>query len=233
MIGERRRIKTPYPLPPDGRDGLVELLVAFAAHLDRADQVAIGFPGAVRAGKILRAPHFVATFGLGTPVDPEMVRRWEGFPLRAALAQRLGVPVRVVNDAELHGRAVITGVGLEVVVTLGTGFGAAIFEQGVAAPHLELSHMLHPNHDTFDQALGNRARKRVGDTRWNARVATGLALLDEVCDCDHLYLGGGNGRAVHRDGLGELRKKVTVIDNDAGILGGPRLFAAPRPTAER
>jgi polyphosphate glucokinase len=35
--------------------------------------------------------------------------------------------VRVANDADLQGGAVVKGTGLEVVITLGTGLGTAVY----------------------------------------------------------------------------------------------------------
>jgi hypothetical protein len=49
---------------------------------------------------------------------------------------------RAVNDAEVQGLAVIRGTGLELVVTLGTGVGTALFRDGELLPHLALAH--HP-----------------------------------------------------------------------------------------
>ena len=45
-----------------------------------------------------------------------------------------GTPVRVLNDAEVQGAAVIERQGLEVVFTLGTGLGCAVYDNGQLAP---------------------------------------------------------------------------------------------------
>ena len=50
---------------------------------------------------------------------------------------------------------VITGHGLEVVVTLGTGFGTAVFANGRLGAHLELSQHPFRSGGTYDEQLGD------------------------------------------------------------------------------
>ena len=50
--------------------------------------------------------------------------------------------MRVLNDADVQGFGAIKGHGVEMVLTLGTGAGTAIFRDGEIMPHLELAH--HP-----------------------------------------------------------------------------------------
>ncbi|HLX88975.1 MAG TPA: ROK family protein, partial [Acidimicrobiales bacterium] len=199
---------------------LVDDLVALVAPLPAYDRVAAGFPGMVRAGHVLSAPHFVTVHGPGTDVDPHLVTQWSSFPLADALAGRLGKPTRVANDADVQGAAVVKGKGLELVVTLGTGVGTAFFYQGQLMPHLELAH--HPLHkdETYNDQLGERARKQVGTTRWNRRVRKAVATLRALCFFDHCYIGGGNSKRV----AGSIASDVTIVDNTAGLLGGIKLW---------
>jgi polyphosphate glucokinase len=55
------------------------------------------------------------------------VAAWSDYDLAAGLEKELGKPVRVANDADLQGGAVVKGTGLEVVITLGTGLGTAVY----------------------------------------------------------------------------------------------------------
>ncbi len=112
MKSERVRMATPHPCTPaqlvDALAGLVEPLLA-QLHPTR---MSIGFPGVVRDNCILTAPH------LGD-------EGWHGVPLAAMLAERLGgLPVHMINDAEMQGFAAIEGHGIEFVLTLGTRRGA-------------------------------------------------------------------------------------------------------------
>jgi hypothetical protein len=43
-------------------------------------------------------------------------------PAKCKLAEELGHPAHVVNDADMAGLGVVSGTGLEMVITLGTGF---------------------------------------------------------------------------------------------------------------
>jgi polyphosphate glucokinase len=60
----------------------------------------------------------------------------------------------------------------------------------------------------------------MGTKKWNARLATTIAVLKELTYYDHLYIGGGNSARVKLD----LPPDVTLADNTAGILGGIRLW---------
>ncbi|HUI04780.1 MAG TPA: ROK family protein [Acidimicrobiales bacterium] len=219
MMADRVVVKTTYPCPPAT---MVEDLAQLVAPLPPAARVSAGFPGMVRNGRVLSAPHFVTEHGPGTAVDPELVRLWSGFDLAGALSARLGKPTRVANDADIQGAAVVTGRGLELVVTLGTGVGTAFFYEGRLLPHLEFAHHPFLKGDTYNEQLGDAARKDVGNARWNKRVRKAVATLRALSFFDHCFIGGGNARKLH----GDLGDDVSVIDNTAGILGGIRLWDA-------
>ena len=93
----------------------------------------------LRHGVVVATPHYVTRSGPRSRVDPDLVAEWNGFDARSALAEAFGVPVLVLNDAEVHGAGVVAGTGCELVLTLGTGLGCALFDGGRLAPHLELS----------------------------------------------------------------------------------------------
>jgi len=221
MVSPRVKVKTTYPMPPAA---LVAVLTTFSERFPDSKQIAIGFPGVVRRGRILSAPHFQTERGLGTDISPTLVKQWSGFNLAESVAKATGTTVRVVNDAEMQGLGIITGRGVEVVITLGTGFGFSVFEEGVAAPHMELGSMPLLKGKTLDEELGNRGRKSRGDAEWSARVHTTVGLIDTLVNFDHCYIGGGNARTIGRDGFGPILKKITIVGNIAGILGGRHLF---------
>lgn len=217
LVAEPVRMPTEYPCGPDD---LVQRLAELVAPLPAYDRISAGFPGVVRGGRILSAPHFVTTAGPGTKISPELVEEWAGFDLAGALESHLGRPAKVLNDAELQGAAVISGEGLELVITLGTGLGTALFEDGRLAPHLELAHHPFRKGETYNEQIGNAARKRIGAEKWNRRVQLAVRTLDALLFYDRLYVGGGNGKHVTVD----LGDKVTFVDNRAGILGGITLW---------
>ena len=204
MVVPRARVPSPHPCPPDR---MMTELVTLVSGLPAADRVSIGFPGVIRHGRVLTAPHF------GDEI-------WAGFPLESRMQQALGKPTRMLNDAEVQGLGVIAGAGIEIVLTLGTGVGSALFRNGVLAPHMELSH--HPIHKnkTYDDWLGNDAYKDVGRKRWNKRVRRMLGIIEVLLMPDAIYLGGGNAENL----LGELPPKVRIVSNAAGLTGGIALW---------
>ena len=145
---------------------------------------------------------------------------WAGFDLAGALRERLGKPVRLLNDATVQGLGVIAGHGLECVITLGTGFGFALYQDGRLAPHLELSQHIIRGKKTYDEYLGVAAAKRVGRKRWLRRVHRMLQQLRALVNFDTLYIGGGDARLIDF----KLPANVKVVSNDAGITGGVRLW---------
>lgn len=217
MVADRVAVKTTYPCPPSR---MLDDLAALVAPLPPADRVSAGFPGMVRNGVVLSAPHFVTQHGPGTTVDPALVKQWSAFDLAGALTKRLRKPTRVANDADIQGAAVVAGKGLELVITLGTGVGTAFFYDGRLLPHLEFAHHPFLKGDTYNEQLGDAARKDVGNQRWNKRVRKAVATFRALCFFDHCYIGGGNAKKIH----GSLGADVSMVDNTAGILGGIRLW---------
>jgi polyphosphate glucokinase len=204
MVAGPNRVDTPaHPAP----QVVVDALVGLALPLGYFDRISVGFPGVVRQGQVLTAPN------LGTP-------EWRHFPLAASLTDKLGKPARMLNDAEVQGLGVINRKGVECVITLGTGMGFALFQEGRPAPHLELSQ--HPIHKgkTYDQFIGAAALKSVGKAQWNRRLRRVLATINTLVGFDTLLIGGGNAKSVQI----ELAANIRLVGNEAGITGGVRLW---------
>jgi predicted TIM-barrel fold metal-dependent hydrolase len=205
IVGEPARVPTPpHPVHPEQ---VVEIIRTTSATIGSFERVSVGFPGLVRGGKVLTAPN------LGTEL-------WAGFDLQDQLAKQLGKPVRVMNDADVQGFGAINGNGLEMVLTLGTGAGTSLFQDGRILPHFELAH--HPLHGnkTYDEYLGNAALTLKGKKKWSKRVARTIGVLRTVINFDHLYLGGGNAKKL----TFELPPDVSVVPNSDGLTGGIRLW---------
>ena len=203
-LTERTRVVTPRPAGPEAvlaaLDGLIRTLGAF-------DRISLGFPGVVQEGVTRTAPH----------LDPS----WAGFALARCLEERTGKPARVLNDAAIHGLGVVEGRGLEAVITLGTDLGCCLYVDG-RPWQIELGHHPYRKGREYEAYLGNAARKAAGNRKWNRRVRRALGTIEALLNYRRLYLGGGNAKHVEREGL---PGNVTVIDNDAGLLGGIRLWS--------
>ncbi|MGH7047094.1 MAG: ROK family protein [Stellaceae bacterium] len=217
MVGDRHRV--PTPAKPVAREALIGAIDAAVSPLGEFERVSVGFPGYVRDGRVLTAPN-LGTETLG------------GFDLQAALAEHWGRPVRVLNDADVQGFGAIKGVGVEMVLTLGTGAGTAIFRNGEIMPHLELAHHPVRGNKTYDEYIGNAARQKKGKKAWSRRVARVIDILREVVHFDHLYLGGGNAKGL----MLTLPDDVTIVANTDGLTGGIGLWrtepSRPRHASE-
>ena len=219
LISPAVRLKTPYPCPPER---LVERLTKLASNVGEYDRVSVGFPGLVRAGTIHHVPSLSRATNGGV-TDPALVAAWRDFPLQSVLKKTFGKPTRVANDADVQGSAVVRGSGFEFVITLGTGVGTAVFQDGVLIPHIELSHAHFRRGESFDLALGNATRKRLGDLRWQKDVVRALKAFDAFLYFDHCYVGGGN--ASRMKGV-PLPPRCTLVSNTAGITGGIHLWSS-------
>ena len=220
LLADRVRVATTYPLSPQK---MVDTLVALVAPLPPADRASAGFPGVVRKGRVVTAPHFVTESGPGSRVVPELAKAWRGFDLAGSLEEKLGHPVRVANDADLQGWEVVSGEGLEMVVTLGTGVGSALFMDGRLAPHLELAQAPFRKDETYNGQIGDAALRRIGTKKWRKRVLEAISNFESLVNYDRLYLGGGNARHM----TGHIDPSITIVDNVAGILGGIKLWEHP------
>ena len=197
---KRHRIKTPKHRKPRQ---IVKVLADLVAPMGSFDHITIGFPGVVKNGKVISAPHF------GT-------KDWKGFDLAAAMSKKLGKPVKLLNDADVQGLAVIEGKGLELVCTLGTGFGTAWFRDGELMPHMDLAHLVVRKKDDFDIYAGDKTRRKIGNHQWSRRIRKLIGVLETVFAYDRLYLGGGNSSCLEF----KLPRNVTTVSNDAGMEGG-------------
>lgn len=211
MITERVRIPTPENCPPRLMlSKLKELLKLLPPTAPAYDRISVGFPGVVRAGKIYTAHN------LGD-------RPWRNFDLAKALQNQFNRPCRVLNDADLQGLAAVGkfgGKGVEMVITLGTGLGSSLFENGRLLPHMEFAHHPFRKGETYEEQLGNVAFEEVGKKRWNRRVKIAIATLRDLINFDHLYIGGGNAPEIKF----VLPHDASLIPNTLGMMGGIYLW---------
>ncbi len=201
-VSDRQRVPTPVVPTPlavlKGLDKLRELLPGF-------DRVSAGFPGVIKRGITYTAVN----------LHP----KWMNFPLQAELEKRWKKPVRVANDAAVQGYGAVSGKGVEMTLTLGTGMGSALFTDGRLCPGLELGH--HPwKTKTYEDYLGRRGLDKFGKKAWNKFLKQAIAQTSSTFNWDHLYLGGGNTKKISFD----PGPNVTIVSNETGIFGGVALW---------
>ncbi|HEV3182283.1 MAG TPA: ROK family protein [Steroidobacteraceae bacterium] len=166
----------------------------------RYDAVSIGYPGLVYHGRIAADPH---NLGKG----------WVGFDFVAAFRR----PVRLINDAAMQAVGSYRGRRM-LFLGLGTGLGATLIVDGVVEP-TEVGHMPYKYGRTFEDYVGERGRKRLGNHRWRKAVCQVIADLNAAFEADYIVLGGGNARR-----LKKLPPEVRLGSNNHAFTGGLRLW---------
>ncbi len=202
-LTDRVRVETPHPATPRA---VMRALLALIVPLGKFDRVSVGFPGVVIDGV--------------TKTAPNLGPAWQGFPLAASLEKATKRPVRALNDAGVQGYGVVEGRGVEMLLTLGTGMGCALFVDGHYVPNLELAHHPFVKDKTYEDYIGVRALEKLGKKKWNKHVARVLATIEPVFNPRRVYLGGGNAKHVKI----ELPPNVKITSNEAGLLGGIALW---------
>jgi polyphosphate glucokinase len=204
-VSERERVLTPAVPTPDAVLKSLDELKKMMAPFDR---VSVGFPGVVKQGCTYLAFNLHPLWAKGYPLQAELEKRWRK-------------PTRVGNDADVAGYGAIKGQGVELVLTLGTGLGAALFTSGRLCPGLELGHHIWRKKGmTYEDYLGRRGLDKYGKKAWNKLLQEAIQYTEALFNWDHLYLGGGNTKKI--DFLPP--KNVEIVSNETGLLGGVALW---------
>lgn len=203
-LKEYEREKTPSPPSPQN---VVDLIKTLASRFPEYDKITAGFPGYVKNGIVKTAPK------LGNDI-------WKDYNLQKELSKILGKPALVINDADLQGLSLAKGKGVEMVITLGTGFGSAIMRDGLLMPHLEMSQHPITKSKNYNDYVGEAALLKIGKERWVKRMKKVLGILKIVFNYDHLYISGGNAKLL----TFELDDNVSIENNREGIKGGAVLW---------
>src|SRR5262245_51036627 len=161
--------------------------------------VSIGYPGVVIRNRPVADPYNLGRGGAG--VD---------------FGAAFKCPVKVINDAAMqalgsykHGKMLFLG--------LGTGLGSAMVVDGIVEP-MELGHLPYRRR-TFEDYVGVRGRKRLGQKKWEKAVRDVIARLIAALEPHDVVLGGGNVK-----NLKELPPGCRVGDNANAFVGGFRLW---------
>ena len=204
LLMDYEKVITPRPATPAN---ILTAIKALIKKFPAYDKIAVGFPGYVKDGIVQTAPNLENN-------------SWQQFNLSVKLTEVFGKPTRVVNDADLLGLGVVSGKGLEMMITLGTGFGTALIKDGLLLPHIELAHHPITKKKTYDEYVGEKALQGEGLEKWNKHMQKVIAVLKTVFNYDLLYIGGGNASKINF----KLDKNVKIVTNKDGIDGGARLW---------
>jgi polyphosphate glucokinase len=216
LLSDRLRVATPEPSTPDAVVRSIARLVKRAgAGLDPNTPVGVGVPSVVIDGVTLTAAN----------VDPA----WIGFDAGTALAKALKRPVHVLNDADAAGLAEMrygAGAGKDgvvLVLTLGTGVGSALFNDGRLVPNTELGHMEIRGRDAERRsAAAARTRRGLSWKAWASDLDEHLHAIDKILWPALIIFGGGVSKRADRF-LPLLTARPPMVSatlqNDAGIVG--------------
>lgn len=216
LLADRLRVATPNPSTPAAVIRSIARLVKRAgAGLDPNAPVGVGVPSVVLDGVTWTAAN----------VDPS----WIGFDAESALVKALKRPVLVLNDADAAGLAEMrygAGAGRDGVVlilTLGTGVGSALFNDGHLVPNTELGHMEIRGRDAERRsAAAARTRRGLSWKAWATDLDEHLHAIDWILWPGLIIIGGGVSKRADRFlPLLTVRPPIVpaTLQNDAGIVG--------------
>jgi polyphosphate glucokinase len=211
LLGERFKIETPAQLTPAKMGAAA---AEIAAHFRWKGPIGLGFPGVIERGRILTAanlhPGFIGCDG------------------RALFAKATGRRVRLVNDAAAAGLAEMrfgAGRGFRgkaLLLTLGTGVGSVLFNEGVTFP-CEFGHLPYKGRDAEKSVAASvRKARDLSWEEWGGRLDKYLALLEHVLWPELIIIGGGVS-AKHEKFFQYLKTRARLkparMLNAAGIVG--------------
>lgn len=213
LLTKRFRIPTPQPATADA---VVDTVRALVDELKWTGPIGCGYPGVMKSNVVHTAAN----------LDKSLI----GVDLGKALREKCKVPeAMILNDADAAGIAEIRlGAGrdckgLVMMITIGTGIGTALFNNGVLIPNSEIGHIKYRGKDA-ESLLAEPARKekQLSRKRWAEQFNRYLKYLESLFWPDLFVLGGGGFKKPEKfDGVFTTRTPVQFAQfrNQAGIIG--------------
>jgi polyphosphate glucokinase len=224
LVGPRHRVSTPQPSTPET---VVPLIIRTVRLTLRGAGVLAGRTTAVRFPVGVGMPSVILDGVTKTAanIDPG----WVDFDLGGRLRAAFAGTVEVLNDADAAGLAEMrfgAGVGergVVFVLTLGTGLGSGMFNDGVLVPNTELGHMEIRGRDAERRSAAvARTRRGLSWRAWAADLDEHLHAIDRLFWPNLIILGGGVSKNADKF-IPRLTVRPRVLPatlrNDAGIVG--------------
>jgi polyphosphate glucokinase len=208
----RLRIPTPQPAKPAP---MAEVVAEIARHFDWHGPIGCGFPASLHKGVALTAAN--------------VHKKWVGTDAARLFSEATGCPAVVINDADAAGLAEMQfgagrgRMGTLVLVTIGTGLGTALFNDGVLFPNTDLGHIEMNGGDAELQASdAARQRLKLSWKKWARNFNHYLLAMEHLFWPDLFIIGGGTSKK-----FDEFKPYLTVqaevvpaqLLNEAGIVG--------------
>lgn len=213
LLSERIRIATPNPSDPEN---ISNTIAEMARNLNYKGPVGVGFPAVVKQGTVYTAAN----------IDKSFI----GINYEEYLGKKLGLPVRVINDADAAGMAEIKfGAGkdlngLVILITIGTGIGSVLVNKGKLIPNTELGHIFLSENREAEKYASDAVRKNenLNWTTWAGRINEYLMYLENLFWPDLFIIGGGVSKH-YKEFLPHLTLRTPFVPaqllNNAGIIG--------------
>jgi len=215
FVSDRVRIPTPKKSTPGNCAEVIGRIVEEFADRVGSGPVGVTVPAPVVHGTI--------------PLIANLDKSWTGLAATAFLRERLGRPIVLINDADAAGLAeVYFGAakdvpGVVIVLTLGTGIGSAIINNGVLLPNAELGHVELDGFDAESRASsGVKEKEDLSYEAWAKRLDRYLGHIQMLFSPDLFVIGGGISKN-HKQFLPLLHLRTPIVPaqlrNRAGIVG--------------
>jgi polyphosphate glucokinase len=213
LLSERIRIATPNPSDPENISNTIAELVK---NLSYKGPVGVGFPAVVKQGTVYTAAN----------IDKSFI----GINYEEYLGKKLGLPVRVINDADAAGLAEIKfGAGkdvngLVILITIGTGIGSVLVNKGKLIPNTELGHIFLSENREAERYASDAVRKNenLDWITWAERINEYLMYLENLFWPDLFIIGGGVSKH-YKEFFPYFTLRTPLVPaqllNNAGIIG--------------
>ncbi len=222
LLADRFRIPTPKPATPRAVAEVAAEIVAHFPETAGVAQIGVAIPAVVQHGVARSAAN----------IDPS----WIDTDVDALFTEVLGREVHVVNDADAAGvaendhGAARDEHGLVCVITLGTGIGSALINQGTLVPNTEFGHLEVAGHPNAEKWAATSAYKRedLSWQQWADRLQVYFSHLEKILSPDLFVIGGGVSKNSDEFlPLLDLRTPIVAAThrNNAGIIGAAALGA--------
>jgi polyphosphate glucokinase len=208
----RIRVETPQPSTPDA---IAKSVAELVDQFDVAGPIGCTLPAVVLNGVVCTAAHIDQSW-IGTNADKVM----------SDAARR---PCAVLNDADAAGLAEARygaardRKGVVILVTIGTGVGTALLDDGKLVPNAELGHIVVDT-EVADTWASDSARTAEELTwkRWSHRLERYLTHLHALLWPELIVIGGGvvkhADKFLDRINVG-CEVRIAELGNLAGIVG--------------
>jgi len=222
LVTDRVRELTPRPAT---QAAMMDVVASVLHSLEAAGPLppdllaGAAFPAVIRGGRAMTAVHGDDS--------------WIGVDVQQLLGERLGRPVRLINDADAAGVAEMAygagkgQTGVVLLLDLGTGIGTALFTDGQLVPNVQLGHVeFHGREAEARLSPVARKKKNIGWKQWAQGFTELLARYEAYLSPDLIIIGGGMAKEWPKFGtLLESKAKLVraALGTSAGIVGAARV----------